>query len=139
MIYQRGSRGSYDRWAAEVGDDDFKWDNIKNFFDKTVNVTPYNNPFRAGNASVAEYVVPQSAHESGPLQVSWPNFAMPFSSWGLQGLFAGGMPRLTGFFSDGELHGAAYNVCCFLIRPVINTNDLAAFHNRPKISDTIVL
>lgn len=80
MIYQRGSRGSYDRWAAEVGDDDFKWDNIKNFFDKTVNVTPYNNPFRAENASVAEYVVPQSAHESGPLQVSWPNFAMPFSS-----------------------------------------------------------
>jgi choline dehydrogenase len=112
MIYQRGSRGSYDLWAEQVGDPSYKWDNIVRYFDKSVDVTPYNNSFRAANASVntREYSAAADLQSGGPLRVSWPNFAMPFSSWGIQGLFASGMPRLSGFFSSGYLHGAAYNV-----------------------------
>jgi choline dehydrogenase len=110
MIYQRGSRGSYDRWATEVGDTDYKWNNMREHFDRSVHVYPYNNSLRATNASVASYDVSATLQSGGPLKASWPNFAMPFSSWGLKGLFAGGMPRLPGFFSDGDLHGAAYNV-----------------------------
>lgn len=110
MIYQRGSRGSYDYWASEVDDDSYKWENMRQYFDKSVQVTPYNNSFRAANAS-ADYVVAASLQAGGPLQVSWPNFTMPFSSWGLPALFAGGLPRLGNFvFNDGDLHGAAYNV-----------------------------
>jgi choline dehydrogenase-like flavoprotein len=110
MIYQRGSRGSYDRWAAEVGDADYKWDNMREHFDRSVHIYPYNNSLRATNASVASYDISKTLQSGGPLKASWPNFAMPFSSWGLKGLFAGGLPRLHGFFSDGNLHGAAYNV-----------------------------
>jgi len=115
MIYQRGSRGSYDRWAEEVGDPTFKWDSIVRYFDKSVHVTPYNNSLRAANASVTteEYSLAATLQSGGPLKASWPNFAMPFSSWGLQGLFASGMPRLSGFFSSGDLHGAAYSVSTF--------------------------
>lgn len=109
MIYQRGSRGSYDYWASEVGDESYKWENMRKYFDKSVHVTPDNSSFRAANASV-DYAVATSLQTGGPLQVSWPNFAMPFSSWGLQGLFASGMPQQEGFFSSGDLHGAAYNV-----------------------------
>jgi choline dehydrogenase len=115
MIYQRGSRGSYDRWAAEVGDADYRWDNMREHFDRSVHIHPYNNSYRAANASVASYDVSKSMQSEGPLKVSWPNFAMPFSSRGLKGLFASGIPRLHGFFSDGDLHGAAYNVSSQLL------------------------
>ena len=112
MIYQRGSRGSYDLWAEQVDDSSYKWDNIVRYFDKSVDVTPYNNSFRAANASVntKEYSAAAELQSGGPLKISWPNFAMPWSSWGIQGLFASGMPRLSGSFSSGDLHGAAYNV-----------------------------
>lgn len=110
MIYHRGSRGSYDRWAEEVGDDGFSWDNIVKFFDKSVNVNPYNNTFRAENASVSDYVVTESLQQGGGVQVSWPNFALPFSSWGVKALTAGGLPQLPGFFTDGKMFGHAYNV-----------------------------
>jgi choline dehydrogenase len=118
MIYQRGSRGSYDLWAEQVGDNSYRWDNIVKYFDKSVDVTPYNNSFRAANASVntGEYSLAAKLQSSGPLKVSWSNFAMPFSSWGIQGLFASGMPRLSGFFSSGDLHGAAYNVSACRVR-----------------------
>lgn len=112
MIHQRGSRGSYDLWAEQVGDDSYKWDNIVKYFDKGVDVTPYNNSLRAANASAntEQYNLAAKLQSGGPLKVSWPNFAMPFSSWRIQGLFASGMPHLSGFFSSGDLHGAAYNV-----------------------------
>jgi choline dehydrogenase len=109
MIYQRGSRGSYDYWASEVDDPSYKWENMRQHFDRTVHVNPSNSSFRAANASV-DCQVAASLQTGGPLEVSWPNFAMPFSSWGLKALFASGVPRLGGFFSDGGLHGTAYNV-----------------------------
>jgi choline dehydrogenase len=109
MIYQRGSRGSYDYWASEVGDPSYRWENMRQYFDRSVHVSPHNSSFRAANASV-DYQIAANLQHGGPLEVSWPNFAMPFSSWGLNALFASGLPRLGGFFSDGDLHGAAYNV-----------------------------
>lgn len=114
MIYQRGSRGSYDYWASEVDDRSYSWENMRKYFDRSVQIHPYNNSFRAANAS-ADYRVAADSMTGGPLKVSWPNFAMPFSSWGLKALFSSGMPRLAGFFSDGDLHGAAYNVCSALM------------------------
>jgi len=110
MIYQRGSRGSYDYWASEVDDSSYRWENMRQYFDRSVHVNSPNSSFRAANASL-DYQIASSLRIGGPLQVSWPNFAMPFSSWGLKALLAGGLPRIGGFFSDGDLHGAAYNVC----------------------------
>jgi choline dehydrogenase-like flavoprotein len=109
MIYQRGTRGSYDYWASEVDDPSYKWENMRQYFDRSVHVSSPNSSFRAVNASL-DYQIASSLQNGGPLQVSWPSFAMPFSSWGLKALFAGGLPRLGGLFSDGDLHGAAYNV-----------------------------
>ena len=110
MIYQRGSRGSYDYWASEVDDSSYRWENMRQYFDRSVHVSSPNSSFRAANASL-DYQIASSLRIGGPLQASWPNFAMPFSSWGLKALLAGGLPRIGGFFSDGDLHGAAYNVC----------------------------
>ena len=109
MIYQRGTRGSYDYWASEVDDPSYKWENMRQYFDRSIHFNSPNSTLRAVNASL-DYQIASSSQNGGPLQASWPNFAMPFSSWGLKALFAGDLPRLGGFFSDGDLHGAAYNV-----------------------------
>jgi len=109
MIYQRGTRGSYDYWASEVDDPSYKWENMRQYFDRSVHFNLPNSSFRATNASL-DYQIADSLQNGGPLEVAWPNFAMPFSSWGLKALFAGGMPHSEGFFSDGDLYGAAYNV-----------------------------
>lgn len=95
--------------ASEVDDPSYKWENMRKYFDKSVHVTPYNSSFRAANASV-DYTVAAGLQTGGPVQVSWPNFAMPFSSWGLKGLFASGLPHQEGFFSSGDLYCAANNV-----------------------------
>jgi choline dehydrogenase-like flavoprotein len=120
MIYQRGSRGSYDYWASEVDDSSYRWENMRQYFDRSVHVSSPNSSFRADNASL-DYQIANSLRSAGPLQVSWPSFAMPFSSWGLEALFAGGLPRLRGFFSDGDLHGAAYNVCDYRVVGIAST------------------
>lgn len=90
---------------------------MRKYLDMSVHVTPCNSIFRAANASV-DYAVAAGLQTGGPLQVSWPNFAMPFSSWGLKGLFASGLPRQEGFFSSGDLYGAAYNVSLLSLRLV---------------------
>lgn len=138
MIYQRGTRGSYDYWASEVDDPSYRWENMHQYFDRSVRFNPPNSSFRATNASL-DYQIAESLQDGGPLEVAWPNFAMPFSSWGLEALFASGMPRQEELFSDGDLHGAAYNVrdCSTteLLQSRDRFNNFAAVYSRSDIPD----
>ena len=108
MIYQRGSRGSYDLWATEVGDESYAFDNILPYFEKIVAFTPVDNVVRHSNGS-ASYNASAYSAVGGPLHVSYPNYDMPFNSWGLPPMHEAGLPQLD-YFSGGNLHGAAYNV-----------------------------
>ena len=78
MIYQRPTRGSLDKWADEVGDDSYSFDSFLPYYKKSVKFTPPGSR-RAANAS-AEYNAAAFDANAGPLEISYPNYAQPFSS-----------------------------------------------------------
>ncbi|KAI7163209.1 alcohol oxidase [Hortaea werneckii] len=107
MIYDRGSKGSYDYWAELIGDESYKWDNILPFFKRSMQFNPPNVGARGENATPSYDLEAYSA-EGGPLQVSYPNFAMPFGFYGVEAFKAAGLPQANGF-SNGDLHGVDHN------------------------------
>ncbi|KAI6788410.1 alcohol oxidase [Hortaea werneckii] len=114
MIYDRGSKGSYDYWAELVGDESYKWDNILPFFKRSMHFNPPNVGIRGENATPS-YDLEAYSVDGGPLQVSYPNFAMPFGVYGVEAFKAAGLPQANGF-SNGDLHGVDHNP--FTIDPV---------------------
>ncbi|RMY97455.1 hypothetical protein D0860_08645 [Hortaea werneckii] len=114
MIYDRGSKGSYDYWAELVGDESYKWENILPFFKRSMQFNPPNVGARGENATPSYDLEAYSA-DGGPLQVSYPNFAMPFGVYGVEAFKAAGLPQANGF-SNGDLHGVDHNP--FTIDPV---------------------
>lgn len=78
MVYQRPTRGSLQQWATAVGDQSYTFDNFLQYFKKSVKFTPP-GPARAANAS-AEYNTAAFDASAGPLEVSYANYAQPFSS-----------------------------------------------------------
>ncbi|KAJ5775540.1 uncharacterized protein N7511_000551 [Penicillium nucicola] len=113
MIYQRPTRESMDQWATVVNDDSYKFDEVLPIYKKSVEFTPPNTQYRAANASAA-YNADAFESNGGPLQVSYPNFAMPFSSWMNLGMQAIGINE-TQDFNLGSLFGAQY--CSSTIDP----------------------
>ncbi|KAJ4359851.1 uncharacterized protein N0V89_000407 [Didymosphaeria variabile] len=119
MIYQRGDRGSYQRWADLVGDDSYTFDNWLPYFKKSTQFTPPITPPRAANAS-AEYAASAFSSSGSPLQISYANYAGPFSSWMEAGLNAIGLPQATDF-NSGTLNGSQY--CSSTINPKSQERD----------------
>lgn len=113
MIYQRGDKGSYQRWADAVGDQSYSWDNFLPYFKKSIKFTPPKSPPRAANAS-AEYNAAAFDPAAGPLQVSYANYAGPFSSYMEGGMNSIGIPPAQDF-NSGNLMGAQY--CSSTINP----------------------
>lgn len=121
MIYNRGTKGSYDLWAEEVGDDSYRWENILPFFEKSTNFTPPDMTLRASNAS-ANYSMQAQQEVAGPLHVHYPNYAQPISSYGPEAFAKAGMTPVSDFIS-GELNG--YNYFTFTVSPDGNTRSSA--------------
>ncbi len=103
MWYQRGSVGSYQKWADAVGDQSYTFSNFITYLKKSVKFSPPNPGARAANATP---IYDTSAYSSsgGPLQVSYPNFASPAASWLSLGLSAIGLKQLPGM-ENGNLLG----------------------------------
>ncbi|PVH75764.1 GMC oxidoreductase [Cadophora sp. DSE1049] len=112
MIYQRGTRESYQQWADAVGDDSYTFDNLFTYFQKSVKFTAP-GPKRAANAS-AEYNAAAFSSTGGPLEVSYANYAGPFSSYIEGALNEIGIPDAPDF-NSGSLFGAQY--CSSTISP----------------------
>lgn len=113
MIYQRPDKGSLQQWANQVGDSSFTFDNMLPYYKKSAQFTPPNTSKRAANAS-AEYNAGAFSASGGPLQVSYANYAGPFSSYIEGALNEIGIPDTTDF-NSGSLMGAQY--CSSTIRP----------------------
>lgn len=77
MIYQRPTRGSLQQWADAVGDQSYNFDNFLPHYKKSVKFTAP-GPTRAQNAS-AEFDAAAFDANAGPLEVSYANYAQPFS------------------------------------------------------------
>jgi choline dehydrogenase len=106
MIYQRGDRGSYQQWADQISDSSYTFDNLLPYFKKSVKFTPPNTRLRAANAS-AEFVASAFDASGGPLDVSYANYAGPFSSYMEQGMNGIGIPTRDDF-NSGDLLGSQY-------------------------------
>ncbi|KAI1848763.1 hypothetical protein JX266_005622 [Neoarthrinium moseri] len=106
MIHHRGSKGSYDMWAEEVGDDSYKFDALLPYFEKSTNFTPPDNTKRRANASTQ--FDPNAFREEGPVQVGYTNWVSIWATWLEKGMQAIGMDRTTGF-SSGNLLGYHYS------------------------------
>lgn len=106
MIYQRPDTGSLQQWADLVGDDSYTFDNWLPYFKKSVQFTPPNTTLRAPNAT-AEYNAAAFSSSGGPLQVSYTNYAGPFSSY-MEGAFNEIGIETTQDFNSGNLLGTQY-------------------------------
>ena len=108
MAYQRGTVGSYSRWADQVGDQSYTFSNFLPYFEKSLNFTPPNASKRAAN-STPEYDASTLGQGNGPLSVTIPNYAQAYSSWVQKGLQEIGIQPRKGFTSGG-LFGSAYSI-----------------------------
>lgn len=108
----RPTKQSMDKFAVEVNSDDYSFDNILPYYQKTVDFTAPNDTARLGNAT-AGYDA-SAFTEGGPLPISYPNYAMPFSTWMERGMDAIGIQQIEDF-NSGSLFG--YQWCASTINP----------------------
>ncbi|KAJ6113793.1 hypothetical protein N7523_007110 [Penicillium sp. IBT 18751x] len=113
VIYQRPTVKSMQQWADTVNDSSYTFDNVLPYYKKSVQFTAPNSLDRAANASAA-YNANAFESDGGPLQVSYANYAMPFSSWMKLGMEAIGINESKDF-NSGTLMGAQY--CSSTIDP----------------------
>lgn len=106
MVYQRGVASSYDLWADQVGDDTFKWENFKPYFEKSIHYTPPRNDLRFPNATPT--IDDSTLGRDGPLSVIHPHYAQAFSTWVVKGLSELGLKVIPGFLG-GSLIGQSYS------------------------------
>ncbi|KAL2867496.1 GMC family oxidoreductase [Aspergillus lucknowensis] len=109
MLYHRGSKGAYQLWADQVGDDSYTWDNWLPFFKKSATFSgPSTNP-RPANATALhdQSAFATTAAEEGPVQVAYPYLTNAISSWVDKALEKLGFPEAQGF-SNGQLLGRSY-------------------------------
>ena len=108
MAYQRGTRESYQRWADEVGDQSYTFDKLLPYFEKSLNFTPPNNAKRGLNATPG-YDASTLGAGGQPLDITFPNYALSFSTWIEKALSVVGIKPINGFTS-GQLFGSAFNI-----------------------------
>jgi choline dehydrogenase len=111
MAYVRGSKGTHDRWAEDVGDESYRWDSVLPFFKAGCQLTPPDLEKRgAPNATPSWDMDAFSADDDStagqrPLRVSFGNWVDPTTSWlalGLQGI--GMIPAPKGL-NSGAING----------------------------------
>jgi choline dehydrogenase len=93
-------------WADLVDDQSYIFEKVLPYYKRTVQFAPPHDQHRPENAT-AEYALSAFSEDGQPLQVSYPNYAMSFSSWMRGGMQAIGINE-TQDFNSGSLFGAQY-------------------------------
>ncbi|OJJ48729.1 hypothetical protein ASPZODRAFT_14855 [Penicilliopsis zonata CBS 506.65] len=131
MIYQRPTRESMDQWASAVNDSSYTFDEVLPYYKRSVQFTTPNTDLRFKNATT-EYNSDAFDSSGGPLQVSYSNYAMPFSTWMNLGMEAIGINQ-TEDFNSGSLMGAQY--CASTINPkneLRSSSEASFLANKPS-------
>lgn len=105
MAYTRGTVDTYQKWANDVGDQSYAFDNIQQYFKKSLNFTPPDISKRGANAT-PEYDLSTLA-QGGPLDVTYSNYAQAIATWFQKGMQAIGILPQNGFTS-GHLNGSSW-------------------------------
>ncbi|KAL3429536.1 hypothetical protein BDV09DRAFT_190033 [Aspergillus tetrazonus] len=101
MNYERPNAGSMDLWAAVVNDSSYAWDNSLHYFQKSIYFTPPDMSTRFANST------PSYDPTGGPLSLTHPNYAQPFSSWLAEAMPEVEIGHIPGFQS-GRLVGSGW-------------------------------
>ncbi|KAJ4360912.1 uncharacterized protein N0V89_001481 [Didymosphaeria variabile] len=107
MAYHRSTKGAYNRWAALVGDDSYRFSNFLPWMRKAVNFTPANTRVRAKNATVPKASPESYDSPGGPIDITFANWANPVSSYAKAGWKDLGLSQLQDVTS-GALIGNQY-------------------------------
>ena len=113
----RSSRGAYQKWAELTGDAGYTFDNFLPYFMKSAQFHPPDEKTRLANSS-SPYNQSVFSASGGPLQVGYPAWVNPGSSWIGLGLTALGLQKLPGM-SDGNIFGWGYTA--FTMDPLSQT------------------
>lgn len=139
MVYQRGTAGSYKKWADEVGDKGYEWENWKKYFDRSTTFHAADATKRLANSTPE--VDPAGARATdGPVSIAYTNYILPFSGWVLKATEALGMKKIAGFI-DGVLIGSSWNMMALdaktqtresaetaYLRPALKRSNLIIYH-----------
>ena len=105
MGYLRSTKDAYTRWADQVGDQSYTFDNLLPYYEKSLDFTPPDYSKRVANAT------PQfdlsNLGKGGPLSVTFSNYAQAIASYVQKGLQELGIYPINGLTS-GELLGSSY-------------------------------
>ncbi|KAF3769431.1 alcohol oxidase [Cryphonectria parasitica EP155] len=108
MAYSRSSVGAYQLWADTVGDQSYTWDGVLPYYLKSMNFTPPDASTRFPNASNPSYDASETTN-TGPLDITYPAYAEPWSTWVAKGLEALGIAP-TDALLDGTLNGSTWQL-----------------------------
>jgi choline dehydrogenase len=108
MIYHRPTKGSLKKWAEDVGDEAYRWENFHKFYDKSVVFHPADTTKRLENSTPLHDPAGERAR-SGPVSISYANYVLPFTSWALKAAEAIGLKQLPGYL-DGDLVGSSWHM-----------------------------
>ena len=106
MAYQRGTKGAYQKWARQVDDESYEFENWLPFFEKSLKYSPPNMSKRAANAT-PDVDLNHLASGDGPLSITVANYANAASSWVKNAFQSIGILPINGFTS-GSLIGSSY-------------------------------
>ncbi|KAH7018206.1 choline dehydrogenase [Microdochium trichocladiopsis] len=107
MVHHRGTVGAYQKWADEVGDDSYTFDNLVPHFQKAVHFTPPDMSKRPANTTPVYDATAFSGSNDGPIHVSYTNYVAPFTTWYAKAAEKLGL-KTNPDFSSGSLMGTHY-------------------------------
>ncbi|KAI1331681.1 glucose-methanol-choline oxidoreductase [Xylariaceae sp. FL0255] len=132
MVYQRGTEGSYQNWADEVGDESYTWEKFLPWMQKSANFSPPNKEKRPSNATpVYDAGV---VGEGGPVAVSYTNYPQAIASWAVKGLKAIGVPVIPGL-NSGKLIGQSYGTFSIEADTMLRSSSATAYL-QPSLTNT---
>ncbi|KAI7571020.1 GMC oxidoreductase [Hortaea werneckii] len=99
MAYDRATNGSYGKWAHDVGDLSYTFEQLLPHYERSVNVTFPSNDTRLENATFNfdRGAYNEDAPRAQPLHVSWSGYAGAFSTWFSHAFKALGLRTSNGF------------------------------------------
>ncbi|RLL93539.1 hypothetical protein CFD26_100767 [Aspergillus turcosus] len=92
-------------WAQAVNDSSYLFEQALPYFQRSVNFTSPNAAVRLANATAGYDADAFDVRNGGPVRVSYPNYAMPFSTWMKLGVNDIGIEE-TKDFNSGSLMGS---------------------------------
>ena len=107
LVYQRGTKESYQLWADAVDDASYTWEEFLPYFQMSAHYTPPDMSKRPANASVPSPSAQAFEANGGPLEVGYLNYPVPFGSWAQKGFQELQFQTLEDM-SSGALLGAQY-------------------------------